>query len=130
MENQLVQQQVKTLLTSCEKICDTSYLVYYLTEEEGQRIQHYANAIHKEIPTNFISLWITEKNGRYIVLSRVSDDLTKRGVQAHTLLAELLAPYGGRCGGKAISAQGSSAELPQIEFLNKTLRQWISTQLA
>ncbi|WP_041200667.1 alanine--tRNA ligase [Chlamydia trachomatis] len=130
LENQLVQQQIKTLLTSCEKICDTSYLVYYLTEEEGQRIQHYANAIHKEIPTNFISLWITEKNGRYIVLSRVSDDLTKRGVQAHTLLAELLAPYGGRCGGKAISAQGSSAELPQIEFLNKTLRQWISTQLA
>ena len=129
LENQLVQQHVKSLLPACDKIDETLYLGYLLTEEEGQRIQQYANALHKEIPANCISLWVTEKSGRYIVLIRVSDDLIKRGIHAQTLLEELLAPYGGRCGGKAISAQGSSKELPPIEVLNKTLRQWISTRL-
>ncbi|AGR96076.1 alanine--tRNA ligase [Chlamydia trachomatis] len=129
LENQLVQQHVKSLLPACDKIDETLYLGYLLTEEEGQRIQQYANALHKEIPANFISLWVTEKSGRYIVLIRVSDDLIKRGIHAQVLLEELLAPYGGRCGGKAISAQGSSKELPPIEVLNKTLRQWISTRL-
>ena len=129
LENQLVQQHVKSLLPACDKIDETLYLGYLLTEEEGQRIQQYANALHKEIPANCISLWVTEKSGRYIVLIRVSDDLIKRGIHAQALLEELLAPYRGRCGGKAISAQGSSKELPPMEVLNKTLRQWISTRL-
>ncbi|WP_201456479.1 alanine--tRNA ligase [Chlamydia sp. 17-3921] len=129
LETKLINSQLDKLMGLCQHTNNISYFVHHLSENESHRLQLYANYLHQRIPQKCISLWITQKNGKYIVLSRISEDLIKQGLQAQDLLKTILSPCGGRWGGKKESAQGSASSLPETAELNKTLWQWISTQL-
>ncbi|WP_348663223.1 alanine--tRNA ligase [Chlamydia vaughanii] len=129
LETKLINSQLDKLIDQCQQVDDVSYLVHHLAESESHRLQQYANCLHQRLSKRLISLWITQKNGKHIIFSRISDDLVKQGLQAKDLLEMLLTPCGGRWGGKDIFAQGSADTLPQTDALNKTLWQWISTQL-
>ncbi|MEF9519694.1 alanine--tRNA ligase [Chlamydia crocodili] len=129
LENKLINSLLDKLIDRCQQVEDVSYFIHHLPESESHRLQQYANCLHQKIPSRLISLWTTQKNGKYIIFSRVSDDLVKQGLQAKDLLKILLTPCGGRWGGKDIFAQGSADHLPQADALNNTLWQWISTQL-
>ncbi|KTF28934.1 alanine--tRNA ligase [Chlamydia pecorum] len=129
LENKLISAQLDELINQRHSSHEISYLVYHLAEKEGHHLQQYANCFHQKLPQRSISLWITKKNGKYIVLSRISEDLAAQGFQAQELLKAILAPYGGRWGGAKLSAQGSASSLPATEELYQTLWQWISTQL-
>lgn len=129
LENKLISAQLDELINQRHSSHEISYLVYHLAEKEGHHLQQYANCFHQKLPQRSISLWITKKNRKYIVLSRISEDLAAQGFQAQELLKAILAPYGGRWGGAKLSAQGSASSLPATEELYQTLWQWISTQL-
>ncbi|BAE80912.1 alanyl tRNA synthetase [Chlamydia felis Fe/C-56] len=129
LETKLIHSLLDKLIDHCQQVNDVSFLIHHLPESESHRLQQYANCLHQKIPSRLISLWTTQKNGKYIIFSRISDDLIKQGLQAKDLLKILLAPCGGRWGGKDIFAQGSADSLPQTDALNNTLWQWISTQL-
>ncbi|WP_100934236.1 alanine--tRNA ligase [Candidatus Chlamydia corallus] len=129
LENSLIQTKLDKLINGCHQREGITYLVHHLAENENHRLQQYAQCLHQRIPKKLVSLWTTEKNGKYIILSRVSDDLITQGVLAQDLLKAVLTPCGGRWGGKDQSAQGSAPSLPGTEVLNETLWQWISTQL-
>ncbi|CAG9046067.1 Alanine--tRNA ligase [Chlamydia abortus] len=129
LENKLIYSLLDKVIDRCQQIEDVSYFIYHLPESESHRLQQYANCLHQKIPVRLVSLWTTQKNGKYIIFSRISDDLVKQGLKAKDLLQVLLTPCGGRWGGKDIFAQGSADSLPQADILNNTLCQWISTQL-
>ncbi|WP_284441502.1 alanine--tRNA ligase [Chlamydia gallinacea] len=127
LETQLINAQLDKIIENCQCIEDVSYIVQYLDTSESHRLQQYANCFHQRIPNRSISLWITQKQGKYILFSKLSDDLVQQGLQANNLLEQLLVPCGGRWGGKATFAQGSTNTLPQIDTINTILWQWIST---
>ncbi|SPN74002.1 Alanine--tRNA ligase,alanyl-tRNA synthetase,Alanyl-tRNA synthetase,alanine--tRNA ligase,tRNA synthetases class II (A) [Chlamydia serpentis] len=129
LESTLIYTKLDKLINNCHQRQGITYLVHHLEENENHRLQQYAQCLHQKIPEKLVSLWTTEKNGKYIILSRVSNDLITQGVHAQDLLKTVLTPCGGRWGGKDQSAQGSAPTLPTIEVLNETLWQWISTQL-
>ncbi|VVT43099.1 Alanine--tRNA ligase [Chlamydia avium] len=129
LETQLVNVQLDKIIEKCQHIDDISYIVHHLDESESHRLQQYANCFHQRIPNRCISLWITRKQGKHILFSRLSNDLVQQGLQAKNLLEQLLAPCGGRWGGRDTFAQGSTDILPQTDTVNTVLWQWISTQL-
>ncbi|ANH78690.1 alanine--tRNA ligase [Candidatus Chlamydia sanziniae] len=129
LENKLIHTHLDKVIKDCHQVEDIRYIVCSLPESENQRLQQYAQCLHQRIPEKCVSLWITQKNGKCIVLSRISDDLVSQGLHAQELLKIVLSSCGGRWGGKNQSAQGSAPTLPKIEALNHTVWQWISTQL-
>lgn len=128
LETQLINVQLDKIIEKSQYIDDISYVVHHIDESESHRLQQYANCLHQRVPNRCISLWITRKQGKHIIFARLSDDLVQQGFQAKHLLEQLLAPYGGRWGGKALFAQGSADSLPQTDTVNTILWQWISTQ--
>lgn len=128
LESQMVLIKVNSFSTPQLTEKGISYFIHYLPTEESHRLQQYATCMHEKYPHRLISLWISQKNGKYILLARLSNDLVDCGIQAQQLLQAVLSPYSGRWGGKLHSAQGSSSMLPEQEVLNEILLQWILTQ--
>lgn len=129
LESQVVQIKTEALRSACQSVHGVSFLVHYVDPSENHRLQQYAEHMHKQNPNLFLSLWISKKNDRFVLLAKISDDLVQKGWQAQHILQFLLTPYSGRFGGgKPHISQGSSTTLPELELLTKALTQWISTQ--
>lgn len=128
LEDSLIATKVGALLDKCKDIQGISFFIHELDHAESGQLQNYAQHLHQKIAHQLVSLWTVKKDGKHIVLARISDDLVSQGWQAQALLSSLLASSGGRCGGKGNTAQGSVVELPGEEELTQMLWQWISNQ--
>lgn len=130
LESKLISNHISQLSSSIDQNQNISLLIYQLDTNDAHLLQKYATILHSQYPHDFISISSVKKDDKYVILVKISENLTKSGLFANLLLQNILEPISsGKWGGKPQQAQGSSTIFPSKSELKLIVNQWISTQL-
>ena len=85
-----------------------------VTVADAKELQAMGDALREQLKTGVGVVGSTLSDGRATLLVVVTDDLKSRGIRADAIIRELIAPFGGKGGGKPHMAQAGVPDATQL----------------
>jgi alanyl-tRNA synthetase len=113
LRRELAQRDFDVLLTQIENVNGVPLLTGVLNHADGDTLREMADRFRQKVPSG-VAVLGTASGGRPSLLACVTEDLTKRGLDAGKIVKAIAPVMGGSGGGKPTLAQAGGKEAGKL----------------
>lgn len=106
-----LEHSVDTIIEGGRDIQDVKLIIQCIDNQNMGVLKHLSDVIKNKFKQGCLLFFVSSQQGKASMLLSLSDSLSKRGLDASTLLSEILKPFGGKAGGRPNMAQGGIKDL-------------------
>ncbi len=90
---------------------DVKLIIKCIDNQNMGVLKHLSDIIRNKFKQGYLLFFVSSQQGKASTILSLSDSLNKRGLDAPTLLSEILKPFDGKAGGRPNMAQGGIKKL-------------------
>src|SRR5699024_10105631 len=128
LQAKLSNQQTEEILAHAKTVRDTQVLAEKVTAKDMNQLRSMLDSLKQKLESG-VMLLAAGNDGKGLVVSGVTNDLTKRGLHAGKMIGQAAAVCGGGGGGRPDMAQAGGKDISKIPEALETVYSYIEENL-